>query len=753
MSVTLDGVKFINKPKKGILLLILLTLIEFVFSVLLMIALSANIWMPEKTEATAGIAKVLSYQGRLTDASGNPLGGSGTTYYFCFSIWDNPNVGSGNKLWPSGTPTPTSVTVTNGIFNAEIGSADNLKNFNFYSNDTIYLQVEVSETSGTCGQPPFETLNPRQRIAAVGYARATRDVYGDLLRTRNDANPQNVQIGTGAGASTPIYLSLDVKNNEPETIGSTGCSSVMGAGSIWYNSQNGRALICENNVLKAVGNASEIIGFKTNNATEAITSGTVVLAAGNNITLSQQTNANGGTITISAGAGGGGGGIGGIGAGTQTATSGTVIFSNSNNVTFGMQGQTITASAAPGQGIAGIAASNTTYTSGTVIISGGANITVGTDAGQKITISAAGQSEQTQNIIRGVVIGGNTAGATASITSGTMTLAGGNNITLSQNGNAITISAAGGGAAGSNTLGMSNLGNTSGTSGVISGSALQFILAGGNNITLSQSINGSSATITISAPAGATATGNLGGIAVSNSTTYTSGTVVLAAGPNITLSTNGQTISISGAAGGGGGGVTLSYFDPFGPGAERIGGQIGNASLWFMPLTVPVAVQADRVLLPLLVSLNTGSTNTVTLSHSLGFFTRNGNTLSLWSSCSGSVQATLSGIANSASYSGQRNWTYNCNITITPGVYWVGFWSRTSGGAVTLSNMIVSNINTVLSGYLGSASNISWQFYPGQGYYASTTTAMPSAVAFSSIQGSALGNLRPPIWALAYSTQ
>lgn len=46
-----------------------------------------------------------------------------------------------------------------------------------------------------------------------------------------------------------------------------------------------------------------------------------------------------------------------------------------------------------------------------------------------------------------VVIGGNTQGATAVIQSGTMTLAGGSNITLSQAGNALTIIGGGGGAA------------------------------------------------------------------------------------------------------------------------------------------------------------------------------------------------------------------------------------------------------------------------------------------------------------------
>jgi hypothetical protein len=54
---------------------------------------------------------------------------------------------------------------------------------------------------------------------------------------------------------------------------------------------------------------------------------------------------NGSTVTASVAAGGGGG-IPAIQAGTQTATSGTVIFSNSNNVTFGMSGSaTVTASA------------------------------------------------------------------------------------------------------------------------------------------------------------------------------------------------------------------------------------------------------------------------------------------------------------------------------------------------------------------------------------------------------------------------
>lgn len=149
-------------------------------------------------------------------------------------------------------------------------------------------------------------------------------------------------------------------------------------------------------------------------------------------------------------------------------------------------------------------------------------------------------------------IGGNTAGAGALVSSGTMTLVGGNNVTLSQAGNAITISGAAAAAVGSNTLGMSNLGNTSGTTGVISGSALRYNFAGGNNITLSQSINGASGTVTISAASQTVQTQNRFNLTLSGNTSgvmaqVSSGTLTLAGGNNVTLSQNGNAVTVSAA--------------------------------------------------------------------------------------------------------------------------------------------------------------------------------------------------------------
>ncbi|HSW90466.1 MAG TPA: hypothetical protein VLF64_00545 [Candidatus Saccharimonadales bacterium] len=199
-----------------------------------------------------------------------------------------------------------------------------------------------------------------------------------------------------------------------------------------------------------------------------------------------------------------------------------------------------------------------------------------------------------------VTIGGNTTGTGALMSTGTATLVGGNNITLSQNGNALTIvgGAGGGGgvalansqttynsgtanfvASGALTIvsatgqsfnfsvpqtsnlsatgavsissnagtisigapafsaGISNIGNALGTTGTASN---RVIFAGGNNVTLSQSTNAAGNTITIQAGGG--------GMALANSqTTFTSGTAnFIEGGGAITIaSTTGQSFKVS----------------------------------------------------------------------------------------------------------------------------------------------------------------------------------------------------------------
>lgn len=294
MSINVDGVKLKTKSKNrlfaGGLILLQITLSVFVY-----ISLAAHMLWPEKSTAVAGVSQMISYEGYLTNTSGSPLGGTGEPYCFRFSIYDNPNLGQGTKLWPAGSPATTMATATDGVFNALVGQADSLT-YNFYDNDSVYLNVEVNTSTSTCAGS-WETLGPRQQIAASGYSLASESVYGDILRT--DISNGRAQIGTGAGGASPKFLGLDVKNTT-DYVGAS-CTT---SGTVWYNSAISKALVCENSTIQALSNA-----------------GTSTIAA----------------ITTNDGSLG-------------YATTGTLVFSNSNGVTFGINGNTITASVAAGGG-------------------------------------------------------------------------------------------------------------------------------------------------------------------------------------------------------------------------------------------------------------------------------------------------------------------------------------------------------------------------------------------------------------------
>lgn len=268
--------------------------IQFVLTFVLAVSLAGQIIWPEQGKAAAGTPMQLSYEGRLTDSSGNALGGTGQPYCYRFSIYDSAS--AGNKLWPGGTPTQTISTTTDGVFNAVIGQADTLSSsvFDFSTTSTSYLNVEVNTATSTCGGT-WEALTPRQPILSSAYALQANNVYGAYLKT--DTVNGRVQVGTGAGAATPIYLGLDVKNVS-ESIGQS-CST---NGLMWYNSASSQALVCSAGSIARLGNVSttSINSLQTNTGTP-ISNGTVVFSNGNGVTFG----AAGSTITASvAGAGG-----------------------------------------------------------------------------------------------------------------------------------------------------------------------------------------------------------------------------------------------------------------------------------------------------------------------------------------------------------------------------------------------------------------------------------------------------------------
>lgn len=407
----------------------------------------------------------------------------------------------------------------------------------------------------------------------------------------------------GGGSASPINVlsAITLSGNTTGTLAlvSSGTFTLAGGSNITLSQQGNRVTIIGGAGGGGGGSFSAGVSNVGNTSGNTGTvSNQIVLAGGNNITLSQGTGAGGATVTISAGAQTTQPGIQALSAGTQTATTGTVTLSNANGVSFGLgsgaSSNVVTGSVAAGATATGnlgsvvfsnqtvssggltitgsnaatvkssagptvvidvptgasatgnfgaIAGSNATYSSGTVTLTGvGGGVTVSSNTGQRIDISVAAQTTQTQNL-HNVTLSGNTAGAMAQISSGTMTIAGGNNVTLSQAGNAVTISGAAQTAQTQNVHNLTLSGNTAGAMAQVSSGTLT--LAGGNNITLSQAGNA----ITISGAAAAGAQTAISGIAASN-TTYTSGSVTFSGvGGGVTVSSNtGQRVDISVAA-------------------------------------------------------------------------------------------------------------------------------------------------------------------------------------------------------------
>lgn len=189
-----------------------------------------------EASAAPGVPRIVNYQGRLANSSGSLLGGaSGTPYFFKFSIWSTSLPESGNKLWPSGDPGTSSSTVIDGVFNVSIGDTANgypdELDYDFYTSSDSFLQVEVSADGFS-----FETLSPRQRIGASGFALNANTLSGKL-RASSTADYTFDVINDGSGRAN-LNSEGQVKIG-----GFNGAPTSIGGGSLYYNTATGQLFV------------------------------------------------------------------------------------------------------------------------------------------------------------------------------------------------------------------------------------------------------------------------------------------------------------------------------------------------------------------------------------------------------------------------------------------------------------------------------------------------------------------------------
>lgn len=283
----------------------------------------------------------------------------------------------------------------------------------------------------------------------------------------------------------------------------------------------------------------------------------------------------------------------------------------------------------------------------------------------------------------------------------------------------------------SNAATISNINLSAGTT---SGNLSAFVLSNSNNATWG--LNGS--TVTISSP-----------ISISAGTTNNNFTNIVFSNSNaVSFGLNGSTMTASVA-----GNITYSGYNPFDM-AVLTAATIGISTLFMQPFNLP-NVQFDRAVFPILISNATNSSGSFTLSQLFGIYTRNASTLSLLTSASISTNFSGSGTAGSYSlYGGIRNVTVGLTTTLSAGAYYFAniFQFATAGSNVSISQYILNNIQSNLSGLLGAANVASAQWILGQGVYSAATGALPSAIPISQIQGFNNNASRPPVMNLASGT-
>ena len=378
-------------------------------------------------------------------------------------------------------------------------------------------------------------VNPFAVIAGTLSAGTTKATLGEVVFS----NSNGVSFGISGQTITASAAGGGGGNTGSISAGTTEAT----LGQVIFSNSNGMSFGVNGQTITGSYTVPSLAGLLSNiNVSGGTTSNNlsnIVFSNVNNVSFGL----NGSTITASASVATSLTAVN-ISAGTTSNNLSALTFNNGNGVSFGLNGSVITGSIATSLTAINISAGTTSNNLSALTFANSNGITFGLNA-STVTASHNGLTSQTNQTL-GLYAVGNTTGQSSSSTFDARTLSfvgqgiasvgfsnGSVNVSVTQ-----TVQTQGF----SNTLGMSNLGNTSGTSGVISGTGLQYLFAGGPNITLSQSINGQSVTLTISGGAGGA--GNTGSISA-GTTRLTLGEAVFSNSNGVSFGVNGQTVTAS----------------------------------------------------------------------------------------------------------------------------------------------------------------------------------------------------------------
>jgi len=420
---------------------------------------------------TQNSVQVLGSSGNISfgNANGISFGGNGSTITASYTVPAQTNqtegfYAAGNTTGQSSSSTFDARSVTiQGAGNVSVG----------YSGGSIIISATGAGGGGADGV----------NIIAAGTQTANTTGTVAFLNSNN--------VSFGMTNSSQVTASFSYSQSTAPSAISAGTTQATNNTVVFSNSNNISFGMNAGTITASVSETP----FGISAGTQSISTGTMVFSNSNNVSFgmsgsSRITASFSYTQSTAPSA---------ISAGTTQATNNTVVLSNSNGISFGMNAGTITASyTVPTQSVQTIGlyaggnttgqSSSSTFDARTISFSGAGIASVGYSGGSVIiSVPAGGGGGDGYNIVQAGTTG--TTGSTWSSISATVRLNGSNGIIVSQNNsNDIVIY---------DNDNLAIVGNTAGAQSTVSANGT-FYLSGGPNVTLSQ--NGQ--TIAISAGAG-----------------------------------------------------------------------------------------------------------------------------------------------------------------------------------------------------------------------------------------------------------
>lgn len=526
--------------------------------------------------------------------------------------------------------------------------------------------VGVSNTGNTAGNVGFST--------GIDYCIAASGLL-------------TMSQSTAAGAATgwiqhPAWLTTaDLSQNSSKYAGINGAIT---GGSITVNTSGVSVNLPA--YLTTAAQSTQTLAFTlggnvaTTNSSQAANGG-FILAGGNNITIQQSNN------SISISAGNAAPSPVNFSAGTTSNNLGSVVFSNANGVSFGLNGSTITASAAGGAGGVAISNSQTLFSTGTVAFSeGGGAITIASSAGGQSLMFSVPQ---------------------------TSSLVGVGGISISTNGSTISVSEVN--IVHFEPIPLLQSGSTTWAPGAgtwhfapfylpapISGGRLNLMVAHGSTASVLRASSTNYASNT-------TGTGSTNFTYERRAALYS-----LGAGTNSTRLESFWSNNFS---------LSINY-------SQQVGFTAASSIVISEGATMSMIKSIDA----------SGNYTTTTFGAS--------TTLSSSSTAAATNNLTTNLSSMRNVLSSQMMIPIGFNTTINPGNYWLGvMWNTgsttaTTGGAFVTNNVlsvvnqygIYGNSNTAARVWGQTAASSGSSPFPGVGFYSATSASPPSTIAFSDIR-------------------